>query len=256
MNRFLLSLALVFLAIPVLAQDDVMEEATPAFITTVHQCDLAGLDALIERDRERALPIMQEFVADGTIASAGEARHQWGDEYNLMTWISGDDMESALAGWEAMTSRYAELYPDDDLFIETCPKHRDYFYTRRAWSAQDDPPAIDPENPPTLALSYYTCDYSALGDIVDDYREKAMPIAQALVDEGAMASEGLYTHDWGDEWNLVITRTAANVGALDGALNSFGERYEAEHGTESANMLEEHCSAHKDNVYWMVMSAN
>jgi hypothetical protein len=165
-------------------------------------------------------------------------------------------MAAALEGWEAMTSRYAEAHPDDDLFIETCPKHRDYFYTRRAWSAQENPPAIDPENPPTLALSYYTCDFPAMGDIVEDYREKSMPIVQALVDEGAMGSEGLYTHDWGDEWNLVITRTAADIGALDRALSTFGERYQAEHGEDAASMLEEHCSAHKDNIYWMVMSTN
>ena len=30
----------------------------------------------------------------------------------------------------------------------------------------------------------------------------------------------------------------------------------AEHGEDAVNMLEEHCSAHKDNVYWMVMAAN
>jgi hypothetical protein len=252
MKRILLSLMALLIAFPALAQDEVY----PTFITTVHQCDMAGLDALIERDRERVLPIMQALVDDGTIASAGEARHQWGDEWNLMTWVSGDDMASTLEGWEAMTSRYAEAYPDDNLYIETCPKHRDYFYTRQAWSAQENPPAIDPENPPTLAVSYYTCDYPAMADIVEDYREKTMPIAQALVDEGVMGSQGLYTHTWGDEWNLAITRTAADVGGLDSALSTFEERYQAEHGDEAANMLEEHCSTHKDNIYWMVMSTN
>lgn len=255
MYRFLFPLALLLYVSPVLAQDNAPDE-TPTFISTRHQCDMAGLDALTERDRERVLPIMQELVDDGTIISAGEARHQWGDEYNLLTWISGTDMAAALAGWEAMTSRYAERYPDDNLFIETCPKHQDRFATRQVWSARENGPAFDPANPPTLAISSYICNYQALGDIVDDYRAKAMPIALALVDEGALGSEGLYTHDWGDEWNLVITRTAADVGALDGALSTFEERYQAEHGAEATNMLEEHCSAHKDNIYWMVMSTN
>lgn len=253
MQRFLLFPLALLLALPALAQED---EAMPTFITTVHQCDMNKLDDLLERDRERSLPILQDLVDDGAILSAGNARHQWGDKFNLLTWISGDDMDSALAGWEAATSRYNEMYPDDTMFGEVCPTHRDRFSTRRAWSARENVPAIDPENPPTLAISYYTCDYSALGDIVENYREKAMPIAQALIDEGAMGSEGLYTHDWGDEWNLVITRTAANVGALDSALDTFGERYQAEHGEDAPNMIQEHCSAHKDNIYWMVMATN
>jgi len=253
MNRVLLSLFLLLLVSPALAQET---ESLPTFISARHQCDMRGLDALTERDRERAAPILQALVDDGKIMSTGTARHQWGDENNLLTWISGSDMEAALAGWEATASRYAELYPDDNLFIETCPKHRDRFATRQVWSSREDSPAFDPENPPTLAISSYTCDFQALSDIVDDYRETSMPIAQALVNEGALGSEGVYTHDWGDEWNLVITRTAADLGALDRALTTFGERYQTEHVTEAASMLEEHCSAHRDNIYWITMSTN
>lgn len=255
MTRFLLLLLLLtFLFAPVSVAQD--EETLPVFISTRYQCDMAGLDAVVERERERTLPILQELVDDGTILSAGTARHQWGDEFNLMAWVSGTDMEAALAGWEAMTRRYDELYPDDDLFGDTCPTHRDQFTTRRVWSSQENTPDYDAENPPTLAVSSYVCDYQAIGDIVDDYREKAMPIVQTLIDEGALGSQGIYTHAWGDEWNLIITRTATDIGALDRALTTFGERYESEHGAEAANLLEEHCSAHKDNVYWITTSTN
>jgi hypothetical protein len=252
MKRILLSLLALLIAFPALAQDEV----PPTFITTRYQCDMGGLDALVERNRERAFPIMQALVDEGVILSAGMSRHQWGDEYNLMTWVSGADMASALAGEEAFNARYGEMYPDDRLFGETCPTHQDVFSTRQLWSAGETPRGIDPENPPTLAISHYTCDYAALADIVASYREKSMPIAQALVNEGAMGSEGVYTHAWGDEWNLAITRTAANMGALDSALDTFGERYQAEHGEDAPNMLQEHCSAHKDNIYYMVMSTN
>ena len=43
----------------------------PTFITTVHQCDMGGLDALIGHDRERTLPIMQALVDEGALMSAG-----------------------------------------------------------------------------------------------------------------------------------------------------------------------------------------
>lgn len=253
MKRFLLSLLVLCLAAPALAQED---ESYPTFITTVHQCDMSMLDDVIERDRERSLPILQSLVDDGSLLSAGEARHQWGDEWNLLTWASGSDMASTLAGWQSMTSKYNEMYPDDTMFGEVCPKHRDYFYTRRAWSAWENPPAIDPENPPTLVVSYFSCEYPAMGDIIENYREKAMPIAQALVDEGVMGSQGMYTHDWGDEWNLVITRTGPSIGAIESAMDTLGERFQAEHGDDVPNPIQDHCSMHKDNIYTMVMSTN
>ena len=227
----------------------------PTFIVSTHQCDMGGLEALIEQDRERVLPIMQDLVDEGMLMSAGEAVHQWGDEYNLITWQSGADHASALAGWQAMVERYNEAYPDDDLFIETCPRHRDYFYTRRAWVSMESAPPVGEGNTPTLAISYFSCDFPAIGDLVEDYREKSMPISQALVNEGMMGSEGVYTHDWGDEWNLVITRTARDLPSLLEALDAFGERYEAEHGEMARSPLEDHCTAHKDNIYTMVMAA-
>ena len=252
MKRFLLSLFVLLFAVPASAQDD----ARPTFITTYHQCDMGMLDDLVEHDRERSLPILQALVDDGSLSSAGSARHQWGDEFNLMTWISAPDMASALAGLEAFNARYNEMYPDDTMFNEVCPTHRDRISTRQAWSAQANPGALDSENPPTLAISIYTCDYSALGDIVADYREKAMPIAQSLIDEGAMYTEGVYTHAWGDEWNLILTRTTANMGALDRALDTLDERYQAAHGEDAPDLFQEHCSAHKDNIYYLVTSTN
>ena len=240
------------LAVPASAQD----EATPTFIVTAHQCDARGLDALVDHHRERGLPILQALVDEGGLLAAGTAVHHWGDEYSLLTWQAGPDLPSTLEGWEQAGARYEEAHPDDRLFIETCPKHRDTFYTRRAWTAADEPPPVGEGNTPTLAISYYTCAYPEMSGIVEEYVARSQPIAQALVDEGLMNSEGLYTHDWGDEWNLVITRSAPDLPALLTALSTFGERFEAEQGEDAQSLVEEHCSAHKDNIYTVVMATN
>lgn len=253
MKRILLFLLALLLTIPALAQDDA--SAPPAFIVSAHQCNRAGLEALLERDRERAAPLMQALVNEGKLIQAGEAVHQWGDDHNLLTWLAAADISSALDAYEEMTARYTEAHPDDRLFIETCPKHRDYFYTRRG-GTQADLPSVSEDNTPTLAVSYYTCDYTKVGDLVEKSRTRGLPIAQALVDEGAMSSEALYTHAWGDEWNLAITRTAKDLPTLLDALDTYGERYEAEYGENPRTLFDEHCSAHKDNIYTIVMVTN
>lgn len=249
----LLSLMLLVFVIPAKAQDEA--PAQPTYVVGTYQCSYAGLEALIERDRERALPILQALVDEGKLSQAGEAVHAWGDEYNLLTWLAAPDVPSALEAWQEMIDRYEEAYPDDNLFLETCPKHRDFFYKQRASTQATNPPPNE-GNEPILALSYYTCDYDKLGDIVEAGSTRQLAIAQALVDEGAMGSQGFYTHEWGDEWNLVISRTAKDLPSLLSALTTMGERYEAEHGEEPRSLVDEHCTAHKDNVYSIVMVTN
>ncbi|MGI9188611.1 MAG: hypothetical protein ACR2F9_00585 [Longimicrobiaceae bacterium] len=253
MNRSMLSLLALLVATPALAQNGA--PPPPMFITNVHKCDASKLEALVAHDRPRSGPIMQDLVNEGKISQGGMAVHAWGDEYNLLTWLGAADMDAAVAANEDVNARYDKAYPDDNLFIEVCPQHRDYFWTRRVWTTADTPPPPAGEgNTPILAVSYYTCKFPELAGIVEQYTERGKPIAQALVSEGKLGSEGLYTHAWGDEWNLAITRTARDIPALVAALDTFGERFEAKYGEQSRSLLEEHCTAHKDNIYTMVMS--
>ncbi len=258
MKRTLLSLLLLCcLAAPALAQETSQSDPPASYIVSTHRCAAPVLDSLIESDRTRAMPIMQALVNEGKLIEAGEAVHLWGDEYNLLTWVAAPDIPKALEGWAEMNKRYTEAYPADSLFfIQTCPEHRDYFYTRRAGTQNDNAPATTAENTPVLAISYYTCDYTSMGDLVRTMRAQAIPIAQALVDEGVMGSQGIYTHEWGDEWNLLITRTAADLPALLNALDQFTERYAAAHGNEGSSLMGQHCSAHKDNIYTIMLATD
>ena len=260
-KHILLSLLMLCLGAPALAQDEADDaeaddQVPPTYIVAAHQCDLGGLDAVIANDRERAMPIMQTLVDEGMLLSAGEAVHHWGDKYNLLTWMSGPDIPSVLEAYEEMTARYAEAYPDDSLYIETCPTHQDNIYTQQVFIGSDAPPTIEEGSEPTLAVSFYTCDYTELGAIIDDYNERQGPITQELVDEGMLGSEGVYTHAWGNEWNFVLTRAAADLPTLLDALAEGAARFQATHGEDAASPLEEHCSAHKDNIYTMMMVTN
>lgn len=260
-KHLLLSLLMLCLVAPALAQDEADDaeaddQITPTFFVTAHQCDMSELDAVIANDRERGLPILQALVDEGMLMSAGEAVHHWGDEYNLLTWMSGPDIPSTLDAWEEMNARYNEAHPDDSLYIETCPVHEDNIYVQQVFVASDAPPMIEEGSEPTLAVSFYTCDYPDLGAIIESYNERQRPITQALVDEGMLMSEGIYTHAWGDKWNFAITRAAADVPSLLAALDEGAARFQAAHGEDAASPMEEHCWAHKDNIYTMLMLTN
>jgi hypothetical protein len=251
MKSILLSLTVLLLAIPALAQNT----DRPVIVATYHQCDASQLPALIERNRERALPIYQAMVDEGKAIFAGEAVHYWGDEYNLVTWLAAPNMPEVLEAYDEMTSRYRTTYPDDRLFIDTCPRHRDNFAYMPTATEGGNPP-VGPDNEPTLAISYYVCDYTKLDEMISQATERSQPIAQALVDEGVLENQIYYTHAWGDEWNFIVTRRAADLPTLFTALETMDERYQARYGSGSQALIEQHCTAHKDNIYRMVISTN
>lgn len=250
MNRiFLLTLLTFLIAAPAFAQD----EDRPVFAVARHQCDRARLDDVVDRSRERTQPILQALVDEDKLQQAGVAVHAWGDEYNLITWHSAPSMSAAIEGWTEMNERYGEAYAADGLFMEVCPKHQDSFYTRRATTQSAAPPDV---SEPVLAVSYFICDYPKMGEIIEDHHTRQMPLMQALVDEGALYNESVFAHLWGDEWNLAVTRTARDLPALFSALNTFDERFEAQYGENAPSPIDEHCSAHKDNIYTIVIATN
>ena len=106
---------------------------------------------------------------------------------------------------------------------------------------------------PALAVSYYEC--SNVGALLDAYRERALPLAQGVVDDGGLISEAMLTHLWADEWNVVLSRVARDMPALLSGLDMMAERVEAEYGEDDEglqDMLQANCTAHKDNIYALV----
>ena len=53
-----------------------------------------------------------------------------------------------------------------------------------------------------------------MDQVIEQNRERWLPIAQELVDEGAILGYGALRHHWGDEWNYVEWISAANRAAL------------------------------------------
>jgi hypothetical protein len=78
-------------------------------------------------------------------------------------------------------------------------------------------------------------------------------VAQELVTEGIWRGSGFMTHAWGDPWNVVRYTAADDLPALLTAFDTLGERMESRYGAMEATNVNNTCSAHRDNIYDLVV---
>lgn len=249
MNRSTLLAALLCAAFMVPHQALAQDENPPTIMMSAWMCNQASMGDLVDDFETRQLPIAQELVDEGMMQSAMLMVHHWGDEWNYVTVMMADDMESGAAAFGELNSRYADRYGDDGLdFLAHCTTHRDAIHTG-AWTTDGDDEM--PELPMSVALSAFACPFNALGDILEQHREIMLPAAQASVDAGMGDFVGASTHAWGDEWNYVIWRGAADIPALMAFNDDTNERADALAGEDEENAMDA-CWAHKDNIYALV----
>ena len=101
--------------------------------------------------------------------------------------------------------------------------------------------------PPTVFMTAWKCDQSAMGDLADTARERMLPIAQAMKDEGTIQNYAVLGHHWGDEWNFMTVLMADDLASGHEASAELRERYSAEN--DPAATLLDHCTSHRDAVH-------
>ena len=109
--------------------------------------------------------------------------------------------------------------------------------------------------PPTLVISQWQCDWSHVGEIMEDVERILVPVWTEMRDEGILMGAGVYVHEWGDEWNVNMYRIAADKTAFFEAFEEEGRRAEALAGelnmAPEDNPFSQHCTNHRDNIYVM-----
>ena len=231
-----------------LAQDD--EQSPPTVMISVAQCDRTMIDDLIDRDRERTLPIAQELVDEGMIWSYGVLTHWWGDEWNWVNVMLAADEAAVISANTELGRRYGELYPDDNMSIEVCPRHRDGFYQGIVTTQGGDEDDEDNGDGNAIGVSYYECDFARIGDIVEEERED-LAVYQGVVDDGHLRFRASAVHTWADEWNVLVFASADDIPALLAGLQEAGSRFD-DIDPDGSSVLNEACTAHKDNIYAQV----
>ena len=239
------SLALVLAPISIQAQD-----GPPTVMMSSAQCDRNTLDDVLDNARERGLPIWQELVNEGMIRSSGILRHWWGDEWNMVSVMLAEDEAAVIAANDEFGSRYSDLYPDDNMYITNCPKHRDVFYQGIA-GTDGESDEEDNGDGNAFAISYFECDFTRMGDIAEEDRE-GIDVFQGLVDEGMLTFHASAVHTWGNEWNYISVTGAEDIPALLAGLNEAGDRFE-ERDPDGESVVGVACTAHKDNIYSQAM---
>lgn len=131
MVRRTLSIAAAALfALPLAAAAQEADDAPPMLQISAWKCPMGGgmYDKVDEWWNTRSLPIAQQLVDEGKIQSAGIFYHAWADEWNVQTYIVGEDIPSILAANEEMNERGERMFPGDEGLAQWCTTHRDAFY--------------------------------------------------------------------------------------------------------------------------------
>jgi hypothetical protein len=227
------------------------DTAPPTVAITFWQCERGALDQLIEYEQTRGLPILQAFVDRGRIFEAGTMVHAWGDEWNYVQFIVAPDIATATAANGEIGDAYEAAYPDDTLLLDRCSGHHDNIYTVR--TGQGFVGAVTPDDPATVALSFWKCPISQLGRLMDQEVASSAIVAQELLDEGLWRGSGFMTHAWGDAWNVVRYSAADDIPALLTAFDTADERMQSRYASMEPTNLGNTCSAHRDNIYDLVV---
>jgi hypothetical protein len=110
------------------------------------------------------------------------------------------------------------------------------------------------DGPPTIMMSSAQCDRSTLSDVLDNARERGLPIWQELVNEGMIESQGILQHWWGDEWNMVSVMVAADVAAVVAANAEFGSRFNDLYPDDDTFIT--NCPRHRDVFYQAIVATD
>ena len=145
----ILALAALVVAPQAVAQDDdemaavdAMMEAAPSTVMSFWKCDIAHLGDIVEGMNTYMKPAAQEMVDEGMITNWGLMVHSWGDEWNIVTHMTGENEAALMEANTELNNRTtanAEAGGEDvsmpPPLVQHCSGHKDNFYTNAAYIA-------------------------------------------------------------------------------------------------------------------------
>ena len=100
---------------------------------------------------------------------------------------------------------------------------------------------------PIIMRSSAQCDLSTLSDVMENSRQRVLPIAQELVNEGMIMKYGILRHWWGDEWNMETVVVAVDEAAVIAANDEMNSRYTELYPDDDTYVT--NCPRHRDVFY-------
>jgi hypothetical protein len=242
-----LAAGLIALAPDALAQP--ADSEPPTIALSFWRCDRGAMDQIVQYEQTRVLPIAQSFVDSGRLFESGVLRHAWGDEYNYVSYLVAPDIAAIDAVSGEINEALEAAYPGDTYFLDHCSEHFDNIYTGRVGGGFSG--AVSPEDPATVVLSFWKCPLTEIGRLMELEGGEAAAVSAQMTEEGLWRGSGFMTHSWGDAWNVVRYTGGDDLEQVMTAFDTLAERL-GDDG-DAANGVNQTCSAHRDNIYELVV---
>ncbi|MDX1660742.1 MAG: hypothetical protein R3326_03035 [Gemmatimonadota bacterium] len=197
-------------------------------------------------------PIIQRKIDAGAMTAWGLYRHNTGNSWTLVLYLTGDDVGSLNTALEEAGAEYFGDHPDESAALnEACPNHEDYIWTSELSSG---PEAGAGQQSPTAAMSvYWVCEMNreAVADMIVEH--VWAPYLDQQVADGKLTGWTWNEHYIGGEIRRLLNRTAANHEALMTARDEMIEAdlAPAAIGAEFSDI----CYSHQDNLYDIVTTS-
>jgi len=120
--------------------------------------------------------------------------------------------------------------------------------------AQGDEGALPSAAADVVHISSWKCSANAFSTIMDDTRDKLMPIAQEVIEGGDWQYFQLLIHSWGDEWNVLYYTRAPS---MDDYFTGWAHYISAvtDQHPEALEWFFDACPEHRDNFYHSIVYA-
>ena len=247
MNKLLLVvslLALAFVPLSAVAQEEGGEEATPVYISGVYYyCSQAKEEDADKVVKEKMAPVYNAAVEAGVINAWGWMAHRNGGKWRRLMFFSANGVEGTLKAAEHIYGKLDETMGDDNTLVEACPSHQDYM-----WEIGASSPDVA-SSPGMAAFStYFFCDSTREERADEIVAENLAPVLNGLVENGNLSGWGWLEHYVGGKHRRLLTMRGAShlatLQARDYAVDVFyAEDNEA--GAEFAAI----CANHEDYMW-------
>jgi hypothetical protein len=120
--------------------------------------------------------------------------------------------------------------------------------------SQDDEAGLPSEAADLVHISSWQCNANATGRLMDETREKLVPLAQVAIDAGNWQYFQLLIHSWGDEWNVLFYTRAPSMNDYLHGWAQYISAVTVQH-PEALEWFRDVCPRHRDNFYRSVVYA-
>lgn len=223
------------------------QEADQSFIyASYYQCDPGSVGDAVQNVRENWSPVVQDHMDAGHVTAWGALTHSTGNEWSLVLYHVGTDLDEIGAAIQSAVSRYNSENPEASAqFSDACSSHEDYVWVSDMSSG---PPAEQGADRAEAAMSvYWVCDEGreAVADLIFE-----SVMAEALneqVEAGLMNGWSWNEHYLGGKYRRLLATDGPDHASLLEARNNMIEAMGENPGLAAA--FSEVCNGHQDNLY-------